>query len=202
MTSKTAVNPVEVEAIYQKLLATEKPDRVKTLLGGANTRSFIGLVAATEPPIKSPKTSGMGGRIKKLTHLTVYMGGAVNYGNIVKNRQEKLAKELNVDRPEGWEPAPRQWGERIPQTPFVQHKGKLYLECMVTDCHRVEYRLDNKPVDFAEVEPFLREKSTSSRQMLTVESPEGTDSSREVVWRTFALENIVQVSMNGKTYEF
>lgn len=222
MSTKTIVNPAKLEAITQELLKSEplcpncgdkgcpyceqgnqhilREDLVSVLVGGANSRNFVGLISETEPPIKSPKTSGMGGRIKKLSHMTIYMGGAVSYGNIVKNRQAKLAKELEVGAPD-WEPAPRQWGERVPHTPFVLHKEKLYLECMVVSCHRVEYRLDGQPVEHEKVVGYLREKSATSRQNLTVESAEGKDDSREVVWRTFGLDSIVQVTLNGKVYE-
>lgn len=166
------------------------------LLAGMGKHSFACLVSdsvVADGQLIKPKTQGISGRIRKLTKVQLYTGHAVSYANIVRNRQEKLAGEIGQDTPD-WEPAPRQWGERIQGTPFVFHKGELYLETMVTRCLEVAYKLDGVFVDKADLEGYIRERDTDNvgRQLLTEE--------KAVIWRDYKLCNIVQVTLDKRVY--
>lgn len=169
-------------------------DEVLGVLADVSRYAFVGLVyesVLSDSQLVKPKTNGISGRISKVAHVTLYTGKEFSYAKVVKSRQEKVAKEIGVDAP-AWEAMPRQWGTRIVGTPFVHHKGKLYFEGMVTQCHKSQYKLDGKFVDKSEIASYLRERSESNRQML----PEGN----EVILRDFRLDNIIQINLNGRVY--
>lgn len=169
-------------------------DEVLGVLADVSRYAFVGLVyesVLTDSQLVKPKTNGISGRISKVAHVTLYCGKDFSYAKVVKNRQEKIAKEMGVDKPD-WEAMPRQCGTRILNTPFVHHKGKLYFEGMVTKCHKSQYKLDGKFVDKSEIECYIRERSESNRQQL----PEG----QEVILRDFRLDNIIQINLNRRIY--
>lgn len=140
--------------------------------------TFATLTALVEPTIKSPKTSGMAGRIKKRSRINCTLNFI--YGNSVNRQRER------EDKVADFTPNPRKWGQRIQGTTLVEHKGKVYVEAKVEKVYDTEYLLDNEPVSYEKIAEFLRPKSSKSRQ--------GTD--KQVILRDYNVENITEVNMN------
>ena len=69
------------------------------------------------------------GRVKKITdgaNVMIFSGTAQNgYENMVKRRMLEEGKD-----PDTFVLGKRAWGTRIGETPFIEHNGKHYLECV------------------------------------------------------------------------
>lgn len=105
------------------------------------------------------------GRLKKRS----LVNGMVNwiYGNSVNNQRVREGQPLTEDGAvEHFVPHPRMWGERVQGTPFVRHKGGIYLEVKVERSLGFQYELDGEPIDSAEVLPFVAKKKESARQQV------------------------------------
>ncbi len=100
---------------------------------------IIGLDAVTEVKLLGGQKNPMQGKVKKVTtgsQVMIFKNGK-GYKNMVNRRLKKQnAGDLTTIAlfeaiaSSGFEPGPRQWGQRVEGTPFVEHKGKFYLECI------------------------------------------------------------------------
>lgn len=148
------------------------------------------LVTETVPDMRKTDNPYVG-RIKKISRINVIIGP--NYESVINKR---LNKE-NSKNAGNFHSLSRQWGKRIEGTCLVKHKGKYYLETMILQSLNHEYMLDDKPIKtktLEELHKFLNTKKESNRANL---SPENV-----VVWRDYALQNIKEVKMDGKTIKF
>ena len=159
-------------------------------LGGCK---FVSMVAETVPPLKSPKTNGLvnpdgSSRIVKRSKVVLATGNNMDYKSVVNRRLDKDGKE-QID-----EVKPRQWGERVPNTPFVLHKGQLYLETLILGVSDTRYFFDGKEVQKSDIKDYLNEKTdkNSDNYGLGDSAP---------IWRDYKLSNIRQVTTDGQTWE-
>lgn len=135
--------------------------------------TFITIIAETEPKMNKRGNPYLG-RVTKRARVNGSIGGY--YPDMVNHQRAR--EGLEVD----FKAVPRLWGVRIVGTPFVEHRGNLYLEMKVERVLSSEYLLDGEPVDRAILDPWLpvRKKSESSRQ--------GVD--KDVVIRDYMLTRI------------
>lgn len=164
---------------------------LRQLLMGLGNCTFASIVAETTPPLKSPKTNRLlnpdgSSRIVKRSKVTLAVGDSLNYKSVVNRRLEK-AGETTVD-----EVHPRKWGERIPNTPFVLHKGQLYLETLILGVSNTQYFFDGKEVQKSDIADFLAEKTSSDTYNLGNNQP---------VWRDYKLSSIKEIKTNGEVYQ-
>lgn len=122
------------------------------------------------------------------------INGVINWSYQGAVNKQRLKESQPLDGEglvEYFEPAPRQWGTRIPHTPLVEHKGRKYLEVKVENSRsEVRWILDDSTIDISLLEPFLRQPSKSNRQQIE----------KEVILRDYALENIIGVQLKGVFY--
>jgi len=171
------------------MLATQLPPKLVSVFCKHECR-WMRLTIRTVPPLKSPKTNGLvnadgSSRIHKVTTMTVATGRSLNYGRIVKNR----CKQAGLDLPAL---SPRKWGQRVPGTPFVYYKDKVYIEVLVHQHSETVYYLDGEQVDKSVVQPYLRLRNDSSSHGLPLK--------RKVVWRTISVDNIIAVKSGKLQY--
>jgi len=160
------------------------------LLYGQHNATMASIVSDTEPSIKSPKTSGMGGgRIRKRSYAQIVLGGS--YENAVNKAIVKEGIENGKREVEYFEPLPRKWGVRIDGTPLVEHKGKTYVEARVLKVLKTEYFFDGNPVDKTDIDRFLLPHKEGVRQGL--DNP--------IIWRDYNVDSIVNLTLNGETIE-
>ena len=116
-----------------------------------NGATFVALDTVTEPPLKGGKSNPHKGRVTKVmtgANVMVFQNKSINgYDAMVKRRLEKEGKN-----PGDFKLSPRAWGHRIPNTPFVEHNGQLYLEVIFLSSGTVHYELDGVQVDPAEIQ--------------------------------------------------
>ena len=156
-----------------------------------NGMTPIGLDTVTTPKLKGGKSNPMQGRVKK------HMKGAnvMLFQNKRVHGYEAMVKRRLVG--EGKNPAsfvlsPRKWGQRIPNTPFVEHNGNYYLEVIFLHAGEVEYTLDDQPIAVEDIVGLELNKKEAHQGGL----------SDKVIVRTFKVEGIERVTINGQTVNF
>lgn len=150
--------------------------------------TFVGMDTLTEVTLKGGKKNPQQGRVTKLmTGANVMCFSNKNGSAYAAMVQRRLAQEGKD--PESFELSPRAWGQRIPGTCFVEHNGKHYVEVIFLRAGAVQYLLDGQPVDAAAIEglPDKREGDQGGLE-------------NKVVIRTFALDSIVALRVDGKEW--
>lgn len=171
------------------LTKTQLADHLMNLRGA----KFTTIVAETDPRMRKTGNPYVGA--KKVSRVN----GVVNwvYQNSVNNQRCRENQPLDQSgEVEHFEPEPRKWGTRLKHdtghvAPLVEHKGKRYLELKVERSLGHEYRLNGEVVDSEAVAEFLPNRKEGARQK--VDNP--------VILRDYSLENIVQITIDGVTYE-
>jgi hypothetical protein len=152
--------------------------RLVQALAAVSGATFVGLDTETIPTLTGGKSNPMQGRVRKNMRgasVMVFQNKASNgYANMVERRLQAEGKD-----PASFQISPRQWGERVPNTPIVEHKGKVYLEVIFLKAGEVSYTLDGAPIAKADIAGLK-------------ESPEGEQGGldNKVVIRTFGFDAI------------
>lgn len=184
--TQTIVNPNNVIAIPSPQTAPAvqqiRPITIKALMDSLQEHKgtqFVTIVAKTQPKLsKNPL-----GPIFKVSRVNICVNW--NYRNSVNLQR---MREGNEDT---FVPKPRPWGTRLPNSPFVEHKGELYLEAKVEKS--LDYRYENANGDIIEnsiVNPYLPQRKQSSTQQ----------TEKEIIIRDYIVENIIGITMQGETY--
>lgn len=154
-----------------------------------NGATFISLDTVTQVNLLGGKANPYKGRVTKKmvgANVMVFQNKTTNgYENMVNRRLQAEGKSIV------FEVGPRQWGTRVPNTPFVEHKEETYLEVIFLRPGKVEYLLDGQPVDPSTIPGMPAEKEEGEQG--------GLDN--KVVIRTFKFSSIVAVAINGARYE-
>jgi len=156
--------------------------------------TFAGITTRTQVKLTGGKKNPMQGRVEKLTedsNIVVYSNAEVSgYGAMVKRRMLKEGKD-----PEEFVMKPRAWGTRVGKSPFIEHNGKYYLECIFRSAGKTTYLLDGKPIDKEEIEGLPEPKEKTEAQ----EKSQGGIEDK-IILRTFALESIVSVKLKNEVF--
>ena len=150
--------------------------------------TFVGIDTVTAVKLKGGKKNPLQGRVTKRTMGATVMcfsnknGSA--YDAMVKRRLAKEGKN-----PDSFTLGERAWGQRIPGTAFVEHKGKHYLEVIFMQAGKTELLLDGQPVSSQLIDglPETREGGQA-----------GLDD--KVIIRTYAVDSITAIRANGKDW--
>lgn len=163
-------------------------DTARTALSNLEGGTFVGLDSLTQVKLKGGKKNTMQGRVtKRMTGATVMCFSNTNsnaYENMVKRRL--LAEGKNAD---DFTLSDRTWGQRISNTAFVEHNDKFYLEVIFMNAGKTEYLLDNQPIEKSQIEG-LDDPAEGSQGGLE----------NKVVLRTFAVDSITALRINGQEY--
>lgn len=164
---------------------------ILNILKEVNGASFISIDTLTKPVLLGGRKNPMQGRITKMmagASVMVFQNKRVNgYEAMVHRRLIQEGKD-----PVSFELGPRAWGERVEHMPVVEHKGKLYLEVIFLTPGTVQYFLDGVPIEREAIEGLNDDK------------PEGEQGGlkNKVIIRTFAFENLVSMTINGRVHIF
>ncbi len=144
---------------------------------------FATITALTDA--KLLKTGNPFGKVNKRSRVNIVIN--FGYENAVNNQRgrEGTARDF--------EAKPRTWGARIPGMPFVQHKGKLYLECKVERSLSHEYlTADGRTLTDDQVAPFQPSRHSNAEH-------QGVE--KEIILRDYALEGIEEIAIDGERYK-
>jgi hypothetical protein len=152
--------------------------------------SFMGLTTETKVKLKGGKKNPMQGRVTKVTENSNVM----IFSNCAKSGYEEMVKRRMKEEgknPNDFTLKPRTWGKRIEDTPFIEHNGKKYLECIFITPGKSKYLLDGKEIDKEDIEgmPEESENRGSSAQG-------GIEN--QVIIRTYAIDSIRYLKLKGK----
>jgi len=127
------------------------------------------------------------GRVTKEQISNVFIN--FNYQNSVNKALAKEGKEAD------FEAHPRKWGERVPGTPLILHKGEYYLEArFLANEPKVRYMLDGQDIDKSEIEAYLPKKNTESlKESQGLEEP--------IIIRDFKISGMREIKFDGKVLE-
>jgi|MDTC01.1.fsa_nt_gb hypothetical protein len=156
---------------------------LKSALTSRKGASFVTLLAETVPAMRKTNNPFLD-RVTKRSRVNGAIGWI--YPNGVNRQRIREGGEPD------FEAFPRKWGERIKGTPFVEHKGKTYLELKVENVLGTEWFLDGEPIspeDREAVNAFIPTKVEGARQQ--VENP--------VILRDYNLANIREITFDGMT---
>lgn len=154
-----------------------------------NGLTFIGIDTSTEPRMLGGKKNPFIGRVRKVVennNVMVFQNKTTNtYNNMVMRRLEKEGKN-----PESFKLSPRKWGTRIPNTPFIEHKGQYYVEVIFLKKGKTHYELDGIKT------------SPQSNWNVVTNSENGAQGGLDdkVIIRTFKISSITQITINHNTY--
>lgn len=147
-------------------------------LDGLAGGTFVGLDTLTQVSLKGGRKNPQQGRItKRMTGAQVMCFSNTNgsaYDAMVRRRLEQEGRD-----PNSFELSPRAWGQRVPGTSFVEHKGQVYLEVIALRAGKVEYLLDGQPISKNDIDGL--EEGRAGEQA-------GLEN--KVIVRTFALDSI------------
>jgi hypothetical protein len=163
---------------------------------------FMSMFTKTNPEMKK---SWEGGEVEK--HRWSNVVANARYSNMVNNARQRLFEEQHAEQNnelvfigdgvlppvvngevEHFVARRRHWGVRRQGTPFVDHKGKVYLEVAIRSILRDRYFVDGVEVDSDTVVPHLRKKDT-----LAIAMNQGLPEDRQVMLRDYNFSNITTV---------
>ena len=147
--------------------------------------SIASINTETVEELTGGKKNPMQGRVTKRTE-----GGKVMfftntnsnaYNNMVKRRLEAEGKDAN-----NFTLGKRTWGERMPETPFVQHNNQLYVEVVYLAAPKIiRYFFDGVAIAKEAIIGLKENKAEGAQGGLE----------NKVVIRTYKLENVKQIKM-------
>jgi hypothetical protein len=165
-----------------------KFEAVKNVLETINGATFAGLDTVTQVKLKGGKKNPFQGRVTKMTKGSTVMlftnKNSNAYENMVKRRLEQEGKD-----PSSFELKPRAWGQRVPNTPFVEHKEKNYLECVFIKGGKSVYLVDGEEIEKDQIEG-LEDAPVNEDSQGGVEN--------KVVIRTYAIDSIAEIRVLGE----
>lgn len=153
-----------------------------------NGTTFISMDTETSVKLTGGKKNPLQGRVTKQQRGSVVMvfqnKNANGYENMVKKHLIEEGKD-----PESFQLGPRKWGERITDTPFIEHKGKHYLEVIFLHAGETIYYVDGVETDSSQIEGLPVRK----------EGEQGGVSNKVVI-RTFSIDSIKRLTVNKQQY--
>jgi len=155
-------------------------------LAKVNGCGFAGIDAKTKVDLTGGKKNPMQGRVTKfVTGANVMLFSnktGSGYENKVKRELEK--EGLN---PDDFQLGKLPWGERIPETPLIMHKGELYVQVIYRQKPTgVQYFLDDEPIAKEDIIGLPEKEKKEGYQGGLV---------NKVIVRTYMLENIKKLKM-------
>lgn len=166
-------------------------EKLKTEIEKVHGATFVGLDTRSTVKLKGGKKNPMQGRVIKVTEgantMIVSASDKSAYESMVRRRMEAEGKDAST-----FELQPRKWGSRIENTPLIEHNGKYYLECFFMNPGKSKYYLDDVEIAKDDIEGLPEVK-------VSEESQGGIEN--KVVIRTFSLDSIDRIRMNGDVIE-
>ena len=161
--------------------------KIEQLMQDVNGNSFIAITTETIVKLPGGKKNPLQGLVTKRTtgsNVMVYQNKTTNtYENMVNRRLEKEGKN-----PGSFSVGPRAWGTRIPNTPFVEHNGQMYLEVIFLHCGEVKYFVGENQIDPSTLD--LTEKEEGEQGGLN----------NKVILRCFNVSNIKEITINKQHF--
>jgi len=154
-----------------------------------NGATFLSITTSTDPRLLGGKKNPHKGHVQKVMcggNVMIFQNKNIHgYEAMVKRRLESEGKD-----PASFEMSDRQWGTRIPNTPFVEHKGEYYLEVIFLHTGETHFELDGK---------LISKRNVRGLPVKAVEGVQGGLSDKVII-RTFKVSSIRSLVINGEEF--
>jgi len=175
-------------------------ENLQTLLNAlSNEPADVTIVSRTEPAMRKRGNPYLGKLFKVST-----VSGTLNWhytAEVNKQRDREGGFEIvdgvpTVKEVETFVAKERKWGTRLPNSPFVEHKGNFYLEMKVNESQGHQYRDENNELVEGEAlekrKAFFSKKSSSSRQ--------GVEN--QIILRDYRFDRITAITLHDSKATF
>lgn len=166
---------------------------LEQLMMDVNGTTFVSIDTVTDVVLPGGKKNPLNGRVQKLVERSSVMvfqnKNSNGYENMINRRLESEGQSAA-----SFEVGPRKWGQRIPETPFVEHNGQMYLEVIFLNPGEVSYLLDGKKTTDPNCIPPQKETGVG-------DGWEQGGLINKVIIRTYKVESIVGITINKQRYE-
>lgn len=160
---------------------------IREILKNVSGASFIAIDTITPVTLRGGKKNPLQGRVTKSvkgSNVMVFQNKTTNaYENMVNRRLHQEGKFAD------FEVGPRAWGSRIPNTPFVEHDGQLYLEVIFLKAGERKMLVDGVEHNGA-IEGLVE----------TGDKAEQGGLENKVIIRTFNVANIKSITVDHTTH--
>lgn len=167
-----------------------KYEDIEALLKSFQGCTFASMDNITNVILKGGKKNELQGRVTKRTsnnQVMLFTNEKSNgYENMVKRRLESEGKD-----PSQFTVGSLPWGTRVKDSPFIEHKGKYYLQVIFNKPGVSEYFLDGELIDPSQIEGLPEKKEP------TEENGQGLTNENAVIVRTFAIDSIESIRVLG-----
>jgi hypothetical protein len=165
---------------------TQAYNSLRNLTDSMQGGTFASIDTITDVKLTGGKKNIQQGRVQKqviASRVQVFQNKSTNAYEAKVKRE--LVKEDKL--PSNFKLSPRQWGERVKDAPYVEHKGNYYLEVIFLKAGVVTYLLDGAPIDKADVQgiPVVKASGQGGLQ-------------DQVIIRTYACNNITGIRVLGQ----
>lgn len=169
-----------------------KMDLLWILANKVHGCKFVGIDTRTVPVLLGGKKNPFQNRVVKFCEGSNVMlfsnTNCSGYENMVKRRLEQEGMD-----PESFVMKDRQWGGRVPQTSFVEHKGKYYLDTIFKLAGKVWYEVDGIETHKSQIQGLNLSKSEGEQG--------GLSKDNKVIIRTFKIESIMRITVDHETFK-
>lgn len=149
---------------------------LEDLLSQVRGCTFASIDSETEP---SPGILKVTSQTRVLLFTNKNISG---YDAMIKRRLVEAGKN-----PDNFVIGDLPWGERVKNSPLIEHKGKTYLQCVELAEGQKHYYLKANGKEVDEADLNLRSRRTN----------QGLAPADEVIVRTYNLDNITRISLMG-----
>lgn len=148
--------------------------------------SIVNLETRTYPS----KMVAVKDRLEKVSRFNAFLGSSLDYERIILGRQSKEGLEPDFEVGERKNGLVRDNGIRLTS----EDGSKEYLSVYPIEgqVQSVEYYLDGKSVNFADIEKYLPKKS----------APKQGGIQKKVIYRDFKVESVKAVTVGGTRWTF
>ncbi len=169
-----------------------KVAKIAAALQNVTGASFMGISTETNETLKGGKKNPLQGKVTK----TMEGGNVIIFTNTNKNGYEGMVKrrlEKEGLPAENFTLGKRPWGQRLQDSPFVFHDGKMYLEVIfIQRPSKVEYLVEGK-VTPKELIGGLNTDKEEGKQGGLVD---------KVIIRTYNVDSIKSIRIDGQEFTF
>lgn len=149
--------------------------------------TFVSLDTATIPALKGGKANPHKDRVVKIArgHRVMLFTNKNRNAYEAKVNRHRVAEGKAPD----FQVAKLQWGTHRPNSPLIDHNGKVYLQMIFHESGEVHYEMDGQPIAKEDIQGLPEDKG-SGRQGLADEN--------KVVVRAFDVSNILAIRAFGE----
>lgn len=175
-----------------------KFETLKEIMDDIKGVRFANIDTLTKVTLKGGKSNPFKDRVFKKT-----VGSHVILANTTENVYENMVKKRLLEEGKDYSEfklKPRTWGVRVGDTPFIDHSGKIYLECIFVKGGKSVYLVDGVETDPAEIQGLeLKEEKAEVVVDENKEKPQG-GLDNQVIIRTYDITSIEKIRTSGKEF--